>query len=285
MTMTFRLANISDRAALVDDDNAWYDLERLTSGALPFDPMLAIADPDGLHAASATLAVATPDGLFDEALDAGLVGSPVPRPRNSIAIGLNYVDHAAESNMEPPRFPLTFTKFPSCIVGPRSNVELNSAAADWEVELVVVIGDGGRNIAAVDAWNHIVGVTVGQDISDRQLQFAAKPPHFDLGKSRDTYGPMGPVLVSTDSFDDVTDLAITCDINGTRRQDARTSELIFSVADLVEYLSSILTLSTGDVIFTGTPSGVGAATRTFLKPGDEIVSTIEGIGTLVNRCH
>ena len=96
---------------------------------------------------------------------------------------------------------------------------------------------------------------------------------------------MGPVLVSTDSFDDVTYLAITCDINGTRRQDARTSELIFSVADLVEYLSSILTLSTGDVIFTGTPSGVGAATRTFLKPGDEIVSTIEGIGTLVNRCH
>ena len=112
---------------------------------------------------------------------------------------------------------------------------------------------------------------VGQDISDRALQFAAKPPHFDLGKSRDTYGPTGPVLVSTDSFANPDDLALTCHVNGEQRQGDRTSNLIFGVPALIAYLSSILTLEPGDLIFTGTPDGVGAASRNFLKPGDVIV--------------
>jgi 2,4-didehydro-3-deoxy-L-rhamnonate hydrolase len=278
--MPFRFANVSGRAALVDSDDNWYDLESLTSGAMSSDPMTAIADQAGLHGAAVTLDDASPSGALADAE----LGAPVPTPRNAFGVGLNYRNHAAESNMELPEKPLVFTKFTSCIVGPTADVELRTVTGDYEVELVVVIGTGGRDISEADAWNHVMGVTVGQDISDRALQFAAKPPHFDLGKSRDTYGPMGPVLVSTDSFDDPADLAIRCEINGEPRQNNRTSNLIFSVAQLISYLSGIITFAPGDVIFTGTPEGVGAATRNYLKPGDVITSTIDGVGTMRNVC-
>ena len=148
-----------------------------------------------------------------------------------------------------------------------------------------MIGRGGRNIGREDAWNHVGGLTAGQDVSDRALQFAAEPPHFDLGKSRDTYGPIGPVVVSTDSFDDPGDLLITCDVNGERRQEDRTSNLLFDVPALVSYLSDILSLHPGDLIFTGTPEGVGAASLRFLVDGDVITTTIEGIGTMTNPCQ
>lgn len=282
--MTFRLATISQRAALVDHDGGWHDLARVSGGSLTGDPMEAIAHPGRLHDLSAALDPARADGRFADAEAAGLVGPPVPRPTSVFAVGLNYRSHAAESGMDLPESPLVFTKFPSCLVGPRADVALNASLADYEVELVVVIGRGGRDIAPEQAWDHVVGLTIGQDISDRALQFAAKPPHFDLGKSRDTYGPTGPVLVSLDSVADPDDLAVRCQVNGAVRQDDRTSNLIFTVPTLVSYLSSILTLSTGDLIFTGTPDGVGAASRTFLQPGDVITSTIEGIGTMVNRC-
>ncbi|MGI9598781.1 MAG: fumarylacetoacetate hydrolase family protein [Acidimicrobiales bacterium] len=278
--MPFRFANVAGRSALVDADHQWYDLERLTNGAVSADPMTALGDAAGLSSAAAGLADAAPDGALAEAE----LGSPVPAPRNVFGVGLNYRPHAEESNMELPERPLVFGKFTSCIVGPNHDVELRSATADWEVELVVVIGTAGRDIPAASAWDHVLGLTVGQDVSDRRLQFAAKPPHFDLGKSRDTYGPMGPVLVSTDSFDDPTDLALTCDINGESKQADRTTSLIFSVAELIEYLSGIITLDVGDVIFSGTPAGVGAASQTYLKPGDVISSTIEGIGTMTNNC-
>ena len=279
--MPFRFANVAGRSALVDADDAWYDLERLTDGAVPADPMAALADAALLHRAAADLDRAEPDGnLADAAL-----GAPVPAPTNAFGIGLNYRPHAEESSMDLPEKPLVFGKFPSCIVGPNDDIELRTTTGDWEVELVVVIGNPGRDIPADAAWDHVLGLTVGQDISDRALQMASKPPHFDLGKSRDTYGPMGPVLVSTDSFADPTDLAISCDINDERKQEDRTSSLLFSVAELIEYLSAAITLRTGDVIFSGTPAGVGAASRTFLQPGDVIISTIEGIGTMVNHCR
>jgi len=187
--------------------------------------------------------------------------------------------------MELPKSPLVFTKFPSCLAGPEDPVILGGSTDDYEAELVVVIGRGGRNISPRDAWDHVGGLTAGQDISDRTLQFAASPPHFDLGKSRDTYGPIGPVVASTDSFANPEDLQITCHINGERRQDDRTSNLVFDVPALIGYLSSILTLSPGDLIFTGTPEGVGAASLRFLVDGDVITTTIEGIGTLTNRCR
>ena len=149
---------------------------------------------------------------------------------------------------------------------------------------MVVIGEGGKDIAPEDAWNHIVGVTVGQDISDRPAQFAAKPPHFDLGKSFDTFGPIGPCVVSLDLIDDPAALRIVTEVNGEVRQDDVTGNMIFDVPTLVSYLSRITTLTTGDLIFTGTPEGIGAAHGTFLADGDVITTTIDGVGQMTNRC-
>jgi 2-keto-4-pentenoate hydratase/2-oxohepta-3-ene-1,7-dioic acid hydratase in catechol pathway len=276
----FRFANVASRAALVDDDGDYYDLERLTGGVVAADPMAALLDADVLHAAQALLESAAPDG----SLAAAEVGPPVPTPRNVFGIGLNYAEHVAETGKEVSESPVIFTKFPSCIVGPNADIELRSEHADYEIEMVVVIGRGGRDIAAADAWDHVLGLTAGQDISDRVLQFAAKPPHFDLAKSRDTYGPLGPVLVSADMFTDCNDLALTCAVNGETQQDSRTSNMIFSVAELIAYISAALTLAPGDIIFTGTPDGVGVAKGVCLQPGDVITSGVEGIGTLTNRC-
>ena len=277
--MGFRLANIDNRAVLVDDSNYYYDVADNTHGASA-DPMDAIANVAALHGLGSRLDTLEPTG----SLEGVTLGAPVPRPRNSFAIGLNYQSHVNEAEMETPEVPLVFTKFPSCIVGPDADVELRCEGGDYEAEMVAVIGKGGRDIAEADAWDHVAGAMVGQDISDRGLQFAAKPPHFDLGKSRDTYGPTGPFLVSTDLLPDCDDLAITCDVNGDRRQDGSTAHLIFSVAQLVAYISSIVTLEPGDLIFTGTPEGVGVAELKFLKPGDVVTTTIPGIGTLTNRC-
>jgi 2-keto-4-pentenoate hydratase/2-oxohepta-3-ene-1,7-dioic acid hydratase in catechol pathway len=234
-----------------------------------------------LHLAAGAIAEGLPDGNIS---DAG-VRPPIPSPRSVFAVGLNYRSHADEAEMKVPDTPLIFTKFSSCLVGPADPVILGGSTDDYEAELVVVIGRGGRHIRREDAWGHVGGLTVGQDISDRALQFAAEPAHFDLGKSRDTYGPIGPVVVSTGSFADPGDLPITCDINGERRQEDRTSNLIFDIPTLISYLSSILSLSPGDLIFTGTPEGVGAASLRFLGDGDVITTTIEGIGTLTNRCR
>lgn len=282
--MTFRLATVDGRPALVDPSGGWHAIDRVGGELAGRTPNELLAAPDELHALSERLDPAGADGSFSAALDEDRVGPPVPTPRSVFAVGLNYRSHAAESGMDLPANPLVFTKFPGCLAGPRSQVELRSATADHEVELVAVIGVGGRDIDAADAWSHVAGLTVGQDISDRALQFAATPPHFDLGKSRDTYGPIGPMVVSTDSFGDPDDLALDCAVNGVRHQSDRTSNLIFDVPTLVAYLSGILTLQPGDLLFTGTPDGVGAPSGRFLVAGDVIESTIEGIGTIVNRC-
>ncbi|MGH1491339.1 MAG: fumarylacetoacetate hydrolase family protein [Acidimicrobiales bacterium] len=278
--MTFRLVNIDERAALIDDDN-YFDLATISAGAIGPDPMQAISNYDKLHELSANLSSFQPTGALEDVE----LGPPVPRPRNSFAVGLNYQSHVDEASMERPAVPLVFTKFPSCIVGPTAAIELRCETADYEAELVVVIGASGRDIAAADAWNHVAGVTVGQDISDRHLQFAAKPPHFDMGKSRDTYGPIGPILVSPDGLVDRDDLSITCEVNGERRQTGSSGQLIFDVPALIEYISGITTLAPGDIIFTGTPEGVGATQGKFLAPGDVITTTIDGIGTLTNTCR
>ncbi len=277
--MTFRLANVAGRAALVRDEH-YYDLEQISAAAVGPDPMQALAEPERLHELSARLVDADPTGSLAKAD----LGAPVPAPRNCYGIGLNYRKHVAEADMELPEVPMVFTKFPSCIVGPNADVRLRSDGCDYEGELVAVIGTGGSDIAEAAAWDHVIGLSVGQDISDRPAQFMAKPPQFALGKSFDTFGPMGPVLVSTDSFDDPTDLALSTLVNGEVRQDDRTSSLIFGVATLVSFLSRITTLRTGDVIFTGTPDGVGVADGRFLVDGDVVTTSIEGIGTMNNRC-
>jgi 2,4-didehydro-3-deoxy-L-rhamnonate hydrolase len=279
--MTFRFANVGGRSALVDPDGGWFDASSVSGGVVQSNPMEAWLQLDDLHQAGGAIATSEPDGHVSDAD----LRPPIPRPRSVFAVGLNYRSHAQEADMELPKAPLIFTKFPSCVVGPDDPVILGGSTDDYEAELVVVIGQGGRDISAHDAWAHVGGLTAGQDISDRTLQFAANPAHFDLGKSRDTYGPIGPFVVSTDSFGTPGDLRITCDINGERRQDDRTSNLVFDIPALISYLSSILTLSPGDLIFTGTPEGVGAASLRFLVDGDVISTTIEGIGTMTNRCR
>jgi 2,4-didehydro-3-deoxy-L-rhamnonate hydrolase len=277
--MTFCLANVDGRAALVRGD-LYYDLEALSSGALGPDPMQAISASAELHALSDRAREATSTGrLVDARLRA-----PVPRPTNVFGIGLNYADHAAESGIEIPTTPVVFTKFPSCIAGPGSPVAIPNEAIDYEAEVVVVIGTGGADIPAAEAWDHVAGITGGQDISDRALQFAANPAHFDLGKSRDGYGPIGPVLVSVDTLDDPDDIAVECRVNGEVRQESSTRHLIFSVPTLIEYLSAVLTLQSGDLVFTGTPDGVGMATGRFLGVGDVIETRIGGVGTMTNDC-
>lgn len=277
--MGFRLANIAGRAALVAGDH-YYDLQQVSDGSLSADPMKALANGSRLRAVAATLASRQPTGNVADVV----LGPPVPSPQKSFAVGLNYGAHAAEGGMEVPTSPLVFTKFPSCLVGATADVEMRSDFCDYEGELVVVIGTGGKDIPLDNAWDHVVGVMVGQDISDRVAQFAAKPPHFDLAKSFDTFGPIGPVLVSVDELADRDDLRIVTAVNGDVRQDDTTANLIFDVPTLVSYLSRITTLVTGDIIFTGTPEGIGAAKGTFLQHGDVITTTISGVGTLTNRC-
>jgi len=278
--MGFRLGNVDGRVVLVDDRDGWHDLGALADDDGLADANTALADPERLR----TLAGGLDDRSADGVLADVTLGPPVPRPRQVFAIGLNYRSHAEESGMEVPPTPLTFTKFPGCLCGPTDDVELVTATVDYEVELVVVVGTGGRDLAAEDAWDHVAGITIGQDLSDRVLQFASAPPHFDLGKSRPGYGPIGPLVVSTDRVDDPDDLALTCSVNGEVRQDDRTSGLIVGVPDLLAYLSSILELFPGDLLFTGTPAGVGMTDGRFLSPGDVLESTIEGLGTLRNRC-
>jgi 2,4-didehydro-3-deoxy-L-rhamnonate hydrolase len=275
----FRLINHAGRAAL-DVEGQRFDLASLSGDAGLADPMTAIARHGELHELAAAAAGRAGDGPVDP----HALGPCVPRPSKVFGIGLNYRSHAQETGMDLPPTPLTFTKFPSCLVGPTADVVLGGTAVDWEVELVVVIGTGGRHISPERAWQHVAGLTLGQDISDRVVQRAGMPPQFSLGKSFDTYGPIGPAVVSVDTFPDPDDVGLWCEISGVRMQDGRSNDLIFTVTDLVSYLSSICTLEPGDLIFTGTPSGVGAAQGRFLTDGDVIASGAEIIGTLTNRC-
>ena len=205
-------------------------------------------------------------------------------PNNVFAVGLNYKAHAEESNMELPQFPLIFTRLSTCLSGPSSNIEMRSDLVDYEAELVFVIGKGGKNISKENAWDHVAGLTVGQDISDRAVQFHATPPQFSLGKSFDTFGPIGPYIVSTDELKNKESLQIECWVNDEKRQDSNTDDLIFDIPYLISYISEFITLNVGDLIFTGTPSGVGGTQGKFLKDGDILKTSIEGIGTLENKC-
>ncbi len=277
--MGFRLANVDGRAVLVDDDHL-YDVHDLSGGELGPDPLAALAAGVKLHELAATVEDAQPTAALADVV----LGPPVPTPRHVFGVGLNYRSHAAETGSELPTVPMIFTKFPGCIVGPTADIAIASDTTDYEAELVVVIGARTKDVTVEDAWDAVAGLTVGQDVSDRELQFATKPAQFSLGKSHDTYGPIGPFVVSPDLVENRDDLHVRCDISGDVRQDATTADLIFPVPELVAYLSSVLTLHPGDLIFTGTPAGVGRPQGKFLRPGDTVTTTIDGIGTLTNRC-
>jgi len=275
----YRLLNVNGRAAL-ERDGHWHDLAMVSGEESLADPMVAVGRSGELHALSERCSPSTAGGLVAEAV----LGAPVPEPRQVFGIGLNYRDHAGESGMELPPAPLTFTKFPSCIVGPTATVPLSGGAVDWEAEIVVAIGAKCSSVAPSDVWGVVAGLMLGQDISDREVQLTGTPPQFCLGKSFPCFGPTGPALVSVDAFDDPNDIGLWCDVNGERMQESRSRHLIFPIPALIGYLTSICSLYPGDLIFTGTPSGVGMARGRFLAPGEVIVTGAEVIGELNNPC-
>jgi 2,4-didehydro-3-deoxy-L-rhamnonate hydrolase len=273
-----KLANVNGRAALILGDEI-ADVATASQGRFGPDPMAVYDDWSAFVEFALTVTTAT-----GPLVDADL-RSPVPAPRQVFAIGINYRSHAEESGMAIPDVPATFTKFPASLAGPFDDVEIVGETVDWEVELVAVFGQRADRVDEADAWTHVAGLTVGQDISDRHLQFTAGA-QFSLGKSRRGYGPMGPWLVNPDEVPDPDDLALGCAVDGEKVQDARTSDLVFNVPTLVAELSAVLPLLPGDVIFTGTPAGVGLARKPprFLQPGQVLESWTEGIGTIRNRC-
>ncbi|GAB3009318.1 fumarylacetoacetate hydrolase family protein [Streptomyces pseudoechinosporeus] len=280
-----RVASVAQRLTVLTADGNTADVARLSDDRFSSDPQAVYERwdefrewaADAVPAAGATAdAVVAPDTL----------GPPVPAPRQVFAIGLNYNDHAKESGVALPEAPPTFTKFPTCITGPYGDLPLPSGSVDWEVELVVVIGRPAHHVKEEDAWEYVAGLTVGQDFSERKVQLTGPVPQFSLGKSFPGFGPIGPWLITPDEFDNPDDLELSCTINGEEVQKARTSSMIFPVRELIARLSAVCPLLPGDLIFTGTPSGVGMA-RTpprFLSPGDEVVSRIEGIGEIRQRC-
>jgi 2-keto-4-pentenoate hydratase/2-oxohepta-3-ene-1,7-dioic acid hydratase in catechol pathway len=213
-----------------------------------------------------------------------VLAAPVPRPPKIICIGLNYRDHAEESNMTIPEVPTVFSKYATSVIGPRAPIVLpkNSTKPDYEAEMAVVIGRGGRNIPESRWREHVFGYTVVNDVSARDFQMATS--QWMIGKTFDTFCPMGPAVVTADEIEDPHTLRITLTINGETLQDSNTANLIFRVPKLIAYLSSVFTLEPGDIISTGTPAGVGFARKPprWLQPGDEISVTVEGVGTLVN---
>jgi 2-keto-4-pentenoate hydratase/2-oxohepta-3-ene-1,7-dioic acid hydratase in catechol pathway len=273
-----KLANLDGRLAIVLGDDV-ADVATASGGRFGPDPMSAYDDWDAF--ADWAKGATEPTGPLDESR----LACPAPRPRQVFAIGLNYRSHAEESGMAVPEVPATFTKFPASLGGPFDDVEIHGDTVDWEVELVAVIGARADRVDEADGWRHIAALTVGQDVSDRSLQFAAGM-QFSLGKSRRGYGPMGPWLVTPDEVPDPDDLALGCSVDGETVQDGRTSDLIFTVPRLVAELSAVLPLLPGDVVFTGTPAGVGMARQPprALAPGQVLESWIEGIGTIRNRC-
>ena len=250
-----KLANVNDRAVLVLGEET-ADVAEASDGRFGPD-LMGIYDDWGAFLDFAGAVTTGTRRLVEAELRC-----PVPAPRQVFAVGL-----------------------PASLAGPFDDVEIVGNSIDWEVELVAVLGRRADRVDEATAWAHIAGLTVGQDISDRELQFAAGA-QFSLGKSRRGYGPMGPWLTTQDEVPDPDDIALGCSVDGEKVQEARTSDLVFSVPRLVAELSAVLPLLPGDVIFTGTPAGVGVARQPprFLRSGQVLESWIEGIGTIRNHC-
>ena len=210
--------------------------------------------------------------------------APVPRPGKLICIGLNYRDHAVESNLPIPREPVVFSKFSTAVIAPGEPVVLpgGSTQVDYEAELAVVIGKRAKGVSQAQALDYVLGYTCLNDVSARDFQFA--DGQWQRGKSCDTFAPMGPAIVTADVLPDPHSLPIKLVLNGAAMQDSNTNQLIFGVPELIEFLSRTITLEPGDVIATGTPSGVGFARKppVYLKASDEMIVDIEGIGRLNN---
>jgi 2-keto-4-pentenoate hydratase/2-oxohepta-3-ene-1,7-dioic acid hydratase in catechol pathway len=273
-----RVGNLSGRLALFTEAGA-VDVEKASGGRFGPDPqhVYEVWDEFVAWAGQADLTEAAP---FDPAE----LGAPTPAPAQVFAIGLNYVAHAAESNFAvPDQFPPVFTKYRTALSGPQTTVVIpDGGNVDWEVELVVVIGRRAERVAAADAWSYVAGLTAGQDISERITQLSGPAPQFSLGKSFPGFAPVGPWVVTPDEFSNPDDLELRCAVDGEVVQLGRTRDFVFSVPRLIEGLSRVTPLLPGDIIFCGTPSGVGVGRepKRFLQPGEELVSHVEGVGEL-----
>ena len=279
-----RIGNLAGRSVLFTERGAT-DVAEVSDGRFSPDPQMVFEHWDDFREWAARLDPRSPARSYD----VDELQAPVPRPGQLFAIGLNYRDHAAEAGLGLPDSPTVFTKFRASITGPTGEIVLAGDTVDWEAELVVVIGRTARHVPVEQGWDHVAGLTVGQDVSERTVQGAGPAPQFSLGKSFPGFTPMGPWLVTVDEVRaaglDPDALDIGADVNGEPVQKGTTADLVFSVPALVAELSAVLELSPGDVIFTGTPAGVGAG-RTpprFLAPGDELRTTIAGLGELRHR--
>ncbi|MGH2936591.1 MAG: fumarylacetoacetate hydrolase family protein [Solirubrobacterales bacterium] len=263
---------------LVTEDGRGVDVERATDGALPSSPDEALERWSEVHEWAASNR--TPG---DVEIDDSLLGPPSPTARTAFGVGFNYAGHIEETGAEMPEYPTIFAKLFASLAGPFEQVPISTSTVDWEVELAVVIGRRARRVAAAEAWDHVAGLTVAQDLSDRGIQLRPREqPQFTLGKSLPGFCPTGPYLVTADEFEDPDDLELSCTVNGEEVQHGRTSEFIFSVSELIEYLSEATELMPGDLILTGTPAGIGATMDPprFLSPGDVLESAIPGIGRI-----
>jgi 2-keto-4-pentenoate hydratase/2-oxohepta-3-ene-1,7-dioic acid hydratase in catechol pathway len=260
----------------------------LTDGEIGTMADLLAAMPGALEQLRGVIAVALVGPSSGLALDDLELLAPVPRPGKIVAVGINYRDHATEGGREAPESPVIFAKFTSSVVGSGATVEWDprlTQAVDAEAELGVVIGRTCRRVTREAALDHVLGYTCVNDVSARDLQFSDR--QFTRAKSLDTFSPMGPALVTADEITDPQALRLRGLVNGEVRQDASTAEMVFGVAELIEFCSRAFTLEPGDVIATGTPAGVGwyRDPKVMLADGDEMVVDIEGIGRLVNTCR
>lgn len=278
-----KLANLAGRLVIVTGGGA-VDVEAASGGTFSSSPQNVYAVWETFRDWVATADLSSATRYSEDELEA-----VVPRPRQIFAIGLNYREHANESGFAIPENPVVFTKFASSLTGARADIALPSEAVDYEVELVVVMGKDASRVSVEDAWSYVAGLTAGQDISERDVQNRGPAPQFNLAKSFPGFSPIGPVVVTPDEFANRDGIRVRTLVESgteiTTKQDGNTDDLIFSVPELVSRLSQTLTLYAGDIIFTGTPSGVGFGKKppVYLEKGQTLVTQIDGIGELRNR--
>lgn len=266
-------------------DNLVFNLNTVSKGQLPSDMRSFLQMGDSAMGLASDAVANASGGVTLESVN---LMSPITDPSKVVAIGLNYMDHVRESGIEMPDLATMFCKYPSSIIGPGDEISWQTGLTeqvDYEAELAVIIGKVARSVAQDDAFDYIAGYTNCNDVSARDLQFMPGDQWL-RGKCLDTFCPLGPYLVTRDEIADPHNLSIQCRVNGETRQDSNTSEMIYRIPYLIEYLSKAFTLYPGDVIATGTPHGVGAFRQTpiWLKQGDVVTVEIEGLGQLTNTC-
>jgi len=276
-----KLANLDGRPVIIRDDRC-LDIHDASKGAI--EASIAVLSDLSLHDELRNLADSAEESAWVE-FEPSRLGR-VSRPYKAIGVALNYRAHAEESDLAIPDEPSVFAKFASSVVGPYDAIVVAPEfdKVDYEAEVVVVMGRTGKDIAEADAWSYVAGVTAGQDISDRKEQWRKPINQFTLPKSYDTFSPVGPVLVTLDEFEDPDDIEVVGQIDDLEVQRGRTSDLIFSVPQLIAWLSRRTTFEPGDLIFTGTPAGCGVrrTPRLYLRDGMVVRTSVSGVGTMVN---